>query len=78
MCNAEYTLVSNNINIYNKVISSVVAEVSESSMMQAATGAVAEDKEKKGSHTLLVLMAAGKTWTLLPEYQIPPLTKGKF
>jgi hypothetical protein len=30
-------------------------------MMQAATGAVAEDKEEDESHTLLVLMAAGKT-----------------
>ena len=30
-------------------------------MMQAATGAVAEDKEEDGSHTLLLLMAVGKT-----------------
>jgi hypothetical protein len=61
MCNAEFTLVSKNVNIYNKVISSVVAEVSESSMMEAATGALAEDKGEDGSHTLLVLMVAGKT-----------------
>ena len=56
----EYTLLSKNFNIYNKVITSVVTEVSESSMMQAATGAVTEGKEEDGSHTLLVLMAAGK------------------
>jgi hypothetical protein len=78
MCNAEYTLVSKNFDIYNKVISSLVAEVSESSMMQAATGALVEDKIEEGSHILLVLMAAGKTWKIFPEYQIPPLTKGKF
>jgi hypothetical protein len=54
MCSAEYSLVSKNFNIYNKITSSVVAEVSESSMMQAATGAVAEDKEEYESHTLLV------------------------
>jgi len=43
------------------IIKLLVAEVSESSAIQAATGAVAEDKEENESHTLLVLMAAGKT-----------------
>jgi len=77
MCNAEYILVSKNVNTFNKVISSVVAEVSESSMMEASTRALAEGKKEDGSHTLLVLMVAGKTWTLFPEYKVPPLTKGK-
>jgi hypothetical protein len=47
-------------------------------MIQAATGAVAEDKAEEVSHTACLDGSGQSKWTLFPEYQVSPLTKGKF
>ena len=49
-------------NIYNKTVASAVADVSESSMMQAASIAVAENVEDNPSHQV------AKKWTHFPEW----------
>ena len=55
------------LSIYNKTFGSAVADVSESSMMQAVIEAVADNAEDVPSLSCLFWWQLAKTWTHFPD-----------